>query len=169
MTDGELWIRDLSTDTARQVEGVSDVGRSGWSSDSRFVAFDSEGSMYKVPVDGGRPTKLCDQSADNGGGKPVWSPDGSFIVFAGTERTLQVSANGGTPVSWREDEELGAPMREIPSAVIPMANGSGAWLLSRRERASFDIDVTLRAGPDAPGLQLSKGRKAVYSPSGHVI
>ena len=84
--NGKRLLHVLSSDGAelQSLAPAIDVqGSSGWSPDGRWIAVggnDERGpGLFKVPVDGGAPTRLVAGTAIN----PVWSGDGSLIVYAG--------------------------------------------------------------------------------------
>jgi eukaryotic-like serine/threonine-protein kinase len=96
-----LWIRDLES---LEVRTLSDSRPASlkqyrvvppffWSPDSRFIGFQSGGTLAKVAISGGPAQTLCDVQETVVGGS--WNRDG-VIVFADTMRgIMQVSAAGG--------------------------------------------------------------------------
>lgn len=58
--------------------------------------------LFKIPVDGGEPTRIADGQAR----RPVWSPGGDLIVFAGPQIGAQAPLIAvrpdGTPVELPE-------------------------------------------------------------------
>jgi len=108
----QLWIRSLDSTTARAL-GDSESGASPWvvwSADSRFVAFESQGKLKKVPVAGGPAQTLCDVQGYFYGG--TWSRDN--VILFGTSKPgniYRVPADGGAvePVTTldRAKEEVG--------------------------------------------------------------
>jgi serine/threonine protein kinase len=106
-TDGivRLWIRDLDSLKVRvlsnsypaTVKPYGVVPPFFWSSDSRFLGFQSGGKLAKIEISGGPAQTLCDVQGTVVGGS--WNRDGVIIfadVFADDKRGLmQVSAAGG--------------------------------------------------------------------------
>ena len=90
-----LWLRELSSDAARPLEGTERAAYPFWSPDSRTIGFFADGKLKKIEVTGGRPWTLCD--AENGKGG-TWNREGT-IVFAPTAASAlcKVSEAGGKP------------------------------------------------------------------------
>ena len=70
------------------------------SPDGRFLAYTAGDAVrsfvYVRPVEGGRSTRLTDESSANEVA-PSWSPDGSRILYASPRGLFSVSASGGYP------------------------------------------------------------------------
>ncbi len=88
-----LYLRPVAALAARPlVEGANALSFF-WSPDNRFVAFEAEGKLKKIALDGSPPVVLCDAATIAGG---AWSQAG--IVLGSLTGPLQfVSADGGTP------------------------------------------------------------------------
>lgn len=73
-----------------------------WSPDGSYFLFNSGGSLYTLPVEGGEPQKLDTDFADNCNNDHGFSPDGSKIVLSHSPEgrgslIYIVPAEGGTP------------------------------------------------------------------------
>lgn len=70
-----------------------------WSPDGSTLCYSDYKDLWLVPVSGGSPRRLTDESA--GDVEPVWSPDGTQIYFAsyreGTFALWSVASHGGEP------------------------------------------------------------------------
>jgi len=84
--DGKLRLHALTADGA-DLQPLADMidarGAACWSPDAKWIATggnDAQGAgLFKIPVEGGAPTRLVAGQALN----PVWSPDGGLIVYSG--------------------------------------------------------------------------------------
>jgi eukaryotic-like serine/threonine-protein kinase len=90
-----LWLRSVSSATARAVSGTEQASYPFWSSDGQFVGFFASGKLKKVAVSGAAPVIICDAPNGRGG---TWN-NADLIVFASgiTDPLRQVAAAGGTP------------------------------------------------------------------------
>jgi eukaryotic-like serine/threonine-protein kinase len=86
-----IWIRPLSSLTARQLAGTAGAISLFWSPDSRVIGFFAEGKLKRIDAAGGLPETLCDVQSNFGG---AWSPRG-VIVFGTNEGLKRVPENGG--------------------------------------------------------------------------
>ena len=89
-----LYVRPLTSLTARPLPATEDAMYPFWSPDSREIGFFTPGKLKKINADGGPPQNLCDSVGGRGG---AWSKE--VIVFSPstTQALLRVSVAGGTP------------------------------------------------------------------------
>ena len=95
-TQSRLWLRNLSTGETKPLPGT-EMGRYPfWSSDSRNIAFFSNGTLKRTGIDGGAPIGLTATGAGRGG---TWA--GDTIVFApvGLGEIFKIPAAGGKPLA----------------------------------------------------------------------
>ncbi len=93
-----IWVRDLSTSTARPLPGTEGAQSLFWSPDSRFLAFGLRNQLKKVDASGGPPLTLCDVPSAVGSG--AWNGDGTIIFGGrGSGPLTRVSEAGGVAVS----------------------------------------------------------------------
>ena len=90
-----LYVRPLTSLTAKPLAGTDDSMYPFWSPDSRELAFFAGGKLKRINASGGPPQTLCDVVNGRGG---TWSKDG-VIVFtpSATQPLFRVPAAGGTP------------------------------------------------------------------------
>jgi Tol biopolymer transport system component/predicted Ser/Thr protein kinase len=89
-----VWIRNLGSLTSRVLEGTEGVSGSPgpfWSSDSRYIAFNSEKGVFKIAVSGEPPVPLGYRGPFGGG---TWNRDG-VILFGSPRGILRTSEAGG--------------------------------------------------------------------------
>ena len=60
LSKNRIWIRDLTELSPRAVADVSSSTPIGWSPDSRALVFADARKLFRVPVEGGRPTAICE-------------------------------------------------------------------------------------------------------------
>jgi Tol biopolymer transport system component len=90
-----LWLRSLTSTTARALPGTEQASYPFWSADNRFVGFFASGKLKTIAVDGGASVVVCDAPTGRGG---TWN-DGNVIVFASgiNDPLRKVAASGGPP------------------------------------------------------------------------
>jgi hypothetical protein len=95
----QLFRHDLASGQSRPIEGTGDGSFPFLSPDSEWLGFRARGALMKVPIDGGRPTRIADQAVPDGAS---WGDD-DFIVYSrirgANSGLLRVSAAGGEPTT----------------------------------------------------------------------
>jgi serine/threonine protein kinase len=90
-----LYVRPLTSLTAKALTGTDDAIYPFWSADSRELGFFADGKLKKISADGGPPQTLCDAASGRGG---AWNKDGVIVFAPATTQPLSsISAAGGTP------------------------------------------------------------------------
>jgi Tol biopolymer transport system component len=90
-----IWIRSLDAMQPRPLAGTDRANGLFWSPDGKDIAFEADGKLKRVSVDGGTGQTLCDAVNSRGGS---WSQDGVIIFAPGPLSGLyRVPASGGTP------------------------------------------------------------------------
>ena len=181
---GPLWIRDLITETDRELAGTDGGEHPFWSPDSRTVGYiknasnDQNGGLRTVSVQGGPSTPLADLPAGASPRGAVWLDDGRILLGvtdaasqlnpgAGSASLYQVLAGGGTmevflaPDTTRAERSITYPFLlpgGTPAFCITDTAGAGSIvMLSGQDR------VTLI---QHPGETLTH---PLYAPSGYII
>jgi len=85
-----LWVRPLSSPTARPVPGTEDARIPFWSPDGRSIGFFATGRLLRVDPAGGPPQLICAAAVDTA---PSWGPDDT-ILFAHTPDAAQQRSGG---------------------------------------------------------------------------
>jgi eukaryotic-like serine/threonine-protein kinase len=101
--ENRLRLLRTDLDGSNTVKLSDDVFNSDCSPDGKWVLYDSEHNLYRVPIEGGAPTEIASYEHGNTG---VISPDGKWIAISYQELTpapiakLEViPAAGGPPVN----------------------------------------------------------------------
>jgi eukaryotic-like serine/threonine-protein kinase len=88
----ELQLRSIESGELRSFPGTVNARTPFWSSDSRSVAFFSEGRLKVVPISGGRPEVLCEGAGAGFGG--TWNVAGTILFATETGALVRVSPGG---------------------------------------------------------------------------
>jgi Tol biopolymer transport system component/DNA-binding winged helix-turn-helix (wHTH) protein len=165
-----LSIRDLDQTVARPLSGTEGGKVPFWSPDSRFIGYFAADALWKVNLERGHPSKVCDISPGPYGG--AWSPDGTSIVFGAghPSRLYMVPANGGNPkllLSSKAEAEAiklsGQQGYFISPQFLP---GGKALVYSLGYRISSLMKVDLESGKST---FLGAGVDPCYAPPGYLI
>ena len=92
-----IWVRPLSRDEAKPVEGTEGASSLFWSPDGEWIAFFAPQRLGRVRAAGGTPVTIC-ELAGGVGRSGSWGAAGQ-ILFADVqgEAIYSVSADGGRP------------------------------------------------------------------------
>ena len=100
-TGTSLFIRDVASTEARQLEGTDGAGNPFWSPDSRWIGFFARGKVKRVPLAGGVPQTVCDVSSTSVWSVASWGAEDTIVMtgVGGDEAAavLKVKSSGGTP------------------------------------------------------------------------
>jgi serine/threonine-protein kinase len=106
VANNRLYLRAMSEDEAKPVPGTEAATVRGglmftWSPDSRAIAYVSDQTIRKIPIDGGGATVICSIERNDGSDGVInttylsWTKAG--IVFVGRNGIMRVAPDGGTP------------------------------------------------------------------------
>jgi serine/threonine protein kinase len=92
----QIWVRDLSQLAPHPVAEVAEAAAINWSPDSRELVFGDQRKLWRVPVEGGPPTAICEVPGTGSVLGATWNTSGviAFAVYRGS--ILQVAASGGS-------------------------------------------------------------------------
>jgi Tol biopolymer transport system component len=88
-----LWVHFLESEESHDLTAAE--GLPFWSTDSRFIAYPSQGKLKKIEATGGPPQNVSDLRGSWGAG--AWNQD-DVIVFGSSRGLFRVPASGGVPV-----------------------------------------------------------------------
>ena len=176
-SNGRLWIRDLASETPREIPGgkadgdyYSDTGYYlTWSPDSQDLVFPAEQELRRVSVaQGGSMTTICKLPDGRPGTRPVagiaWSRDGDSIVFSRYGAGIyEVPARAGSlKLLWKEDHADDLLLFDTPrgrAVMFAVTQAAGHDLVLRTPDGERRVIAVLE----------SNWPELVYSPSGHVL
>jgi Tol biopolymer transport system component/predicted Ser/Thr protein kinase len=161
-----LWLRDLDSQTARQLPGTDNAAAPFWSPDSRFIAFTDYTSLKKIDVTGGTPQTIVESPAIGGG---TWSQDGVILFATATVGgpILRVPAAGGSATSITPPDASGRQMGYTWPKFLP--DGRHFLYFARSEDiGSGAICVGSLDSKETKRL-LNSNSSAEYSPPGYLL
>ena len=87
-----LQIMDIKTGKITVVKEFDyRVEAPNWTKDGKSLIYNSNGSMYKIPVEGGEPVRIETGSVNECNNDHVISPDGSMLAVSGSTEELSGS------------------------------------------------------------------------------
>jgi Tol biopolymer transport system component len=161
----QLYLRDLSDFEPRRLPGISGHGGPFFSPDGKELAFASQGSLWKVAVDGGTPTPLVETLEIFGG---TWAADGSIVWAPGLNAGLYRLRPGSTTAERVTEPDSAAAGY---AHVFPQALPDGRILYTRwgeTEEKNYILDLETGESIPIRGSRLSQVATALYAP-GHVL
>jgi serine/threonine protein kinase len=97
-----IWLRPMDGQSFQPIAGTEMAMGSNpsWSPDSRELAFFTLGTLNRIAITGGRPTRVADVQGTMGTGSAAWGSDGTILVSSAGQ-IYRVPASGGslTPVT----------------------------------------------------------------------
>jgi Tol biopolymer transport system component len=179
--DGSLWIRDLQSETPREIPGGKASGDyysdSGyyltWSPDSQDLVFPAENELRRVSIaQGGSAKTICALPPGRSRGRKVgglaWSSDGRTIVFSRYDAGVyEVPAGGGSPMLlWEERHAEDLILFDTPQ-------GRAVMYATLADTATGGSHALMVRTPDGQKREIapldSSWPELVYSPSGHIL
>ncbi len=157
-----VFLRDVSSETARPLAGTEGAGALAFSIDGREVAFWSAGALRRIAIAGGPPVKVCDTGDING---ITWGE--AHIIFSQASLwSVELSAAGGEPQRVTSPPEL---VRHASPFLLP---GDRAILYTEYDRqwtSGGERVVVQGLSPGAtPRVLLQDAADARYLPTGHL-
>ena len=140
----------------------------GWSRDGRWIYFNSQGQVWKMPAAGGEPKQLT----KNGGYQHTESPDGKFLYFtkgSSPPSLWRVPADGGeeTEILPAFDHPANLCVTDQGIYFVPVRNeaGGGSSVIQLLRLATGKLELVATIDKDLSyGLCVSPdGRWLLYS------
>jgi serine/threonine protein kinase/Tol biopolymer transport system component len=152
--ENRLRLLRTDLDGSNTVKLSDDVFNSDCSPDGKWVLYDSEHNLYRVPIEGGAPTEIAAYEHGNTG---VISPDGKWIAISYQELTpapiakLEViPAAGGPPVN--------VFVRPIGATTLHWSpDQKSVQYLLTRQGATNVWEQPLAGGPPRPVTDFTSG------------
>jgi serine/threonine-protein kinase len=165
----QIYIRPLNGDELTRVPGAQDARSPFFSPDGKWLGFEANGKLMKVPVHGGVPLSICEVGNTRGLSGVTWG-DNDTIVFApqfGVSGLVRVSAAGGTPQALTsrdpDSEEEGQRWPQL----LP---GGQAVLFTAWRRNLDDAQIVVqRLDTRERRVILRGGTYARYVNTGHIV
>jgi Tol biopolymer transport system component len=160
-----LWLRQLTSTIAKEVEGTEGATGVFWSPDSRSLAFFAAGKLKKLDLAAGGPVTICDVP-EGIGQTGTWGAAGR-ILFAsvGGESIQQISTSGGTPVDIVKPD----PSRKERRVFAPHFLPDGRHYLYTIAYAD-DSGAIVLAGPQGAPRELVRAKSNVqYMDPGYLL
>ena len=152
-----LWVRPLDSLTASPLSGTDGAAQPFWSPDARFVGFQADGMLRKVPIDAGPVQQLCMARHVAGA---TWGSAG-VIVFSQLHSLFRIPEGGGTPTPIPAPAGIGNDAVVVQPIFLPdgrrflfrvghgRPEAKGTYLASLDDESStrlFDVGVNVAYG-----------------------
>ena len=170
-----LWVRPLTSATARPLPGTEDARIPFWSPDGRSVGFFAAGKLLRIDPAGGLPQLICEAAVETA---PSWGPDDT-ILFAQTPSAAQkrsgglyrVSASGG-PITQVTalDRSRGESEHYWPSFLPDGVHFFYTATIAEKDGIGRRHTLFVGSTADAAVTRVADIESRVsYSPTGHVL
>ena len=154
--NGELWLRNISSENAHPVLGTQEGPQiSMFSPDGQSIAYWANNQLKTIQVTGGAPMPLCDASLPTG---LDWT--NQTIYFGQGLTIMAVSSNGGTPELIVQD---GLDPLMLPGDKVLIFNRESTEAPSGRQIWAQELETGKQT------LLVEDGRARGYAPTGHLI
>jgi len=167
---GRLFVRRL--DALEPTLVAEQASAPFFSPDGRWVGYESEDKLWKVPAEGGRPITICDAPSMHGAS---WGVDDTIVFSEGSAQTQlsRVAASGGRPATLLEPEALRIDESGIQETALcypaHLPDGASAVFTSMDDAGHpigiWVVDLATRERR----LLLRGGGNAQYLPTGYLL
>ncbi len=160
-----LWVRPLESLAPRELPGTTGASYPFWSPDGGSLGFFAEGTLKRIPLDGGRPQVLCPAIAGRGG---TWNRQGEIVFSPAAQSPLfRIPAAGGDPV----------PLTTLDSTRHEIAHRWPQFLPDGRHYLYLSLpprdgqhDIYMGSLDGKPARLVARSdRAAVYAPPGYLL
>ncbi len=162
----QLWIRDLSSMTARALAGTAGAAYPFWSPDGRYIGFFADGKLKKLDLRGGSPQVLAEAPTGRGGS---WGR-GDVILFAPNIRSpiQSIPAAGGTPKNATRFDAEKEVTNRLPHF---LPDGKHFFYISRQRVAKGEVGRLMLASLDSleASVLIEDSTNAQYIEPGYVL
>ncbi|HEX4438422.1 MAG TPA: protein kinase, partial [Thermoanaerobaculia bacterium] len=130
-----IWMRTLSSDEARPVEGTEAASSFFWSPDGESIAFFSPRRLARVGLSGGAPSTICELGGGIGRSGSWGAQDEILFSDVQGDAIYRVSANGGAPQPAVKSDPQHGNFRVVWPTFLP--DGKSflylAWRVGRKD------------------------------------
>lgn len=166
--ESSLETYNIETGERKVICRVKDhIEAPNWSPDGSYFLFNSQGKLYTIPVEGGKPSQLDTGFADNCNNDHGFSPDGSMLAISHSpegegSKIYVLPASGGTPRLVTE---------KWPSYWHGWSPDGKTLVYPGERNGEFDIYAIAVEGGEETRLTEAEGLDdgAEYSPDGNWI
>jgi serine/threonine protein kinase len=158
-----LWVRSLTSSTARILPGTEGAGFPFWSPDSTQIGFSAGGNLKAISVSSGSTQFLA---AGAGSASASWGSTGNILFGSGPSGALSLlPAKGGSP------QRVGADDEDVSVRFLPSFLPDGRrFLLRGRDRQSGVVGVYLgTVGSPSLRLLIRGASAAEFAPPDYLI
>jgi len=164
----QFYLKQLDDDgPAKPISGTSTEhdNHPFFSPDGKWIGFDGQGGIYKIPVTGGTPTRIW-----SGGRIRGMNWVGNQIIFSREGAIYSISENGGEaerlyPINEEDIDTLIWNPQLLPDNKTLLFN----QLVNPRENDSYyNIRIWQFGSEAAPKTIVSRGKDVQYLNSGHI-
>jgi len=131
-----LYLRSVSELDARQMR-TGDASSPFFSADSRWLGYWADGSIWKVPVAGGQPERICEAPNQLRGAS--WGDDGTVVFTDGKDGLLRRVPQSGVPAPVLTQPETAH--RVFFPHVLPGSKAILGMLLPERTIALISLET----------------------------
>jgi Tol biopolymer transport system component len=154
---GDLYLLPRTGGTAEALtRGMAYDSQPRFSPDGKSIAFvsDRDGAygLWKIPVEGGEPTKIADGGKRSELASPAWSPDGSHVIVSKTSwglRTFELWAyhvDGGEGLQiTKAKAAANTPANQRSNSLGAVYSPDGRYLYYARKVGGFAYNMTFPA------------------------
>jgi hypothetical protein len=161
-TQRGLLLRSLDLLESALLPGTEGAASPFFSPDNRWIGFQKDGQLRKIPVAGGAVTAIC---ASGPLASATWGPDNSILIGGTFAGILRVSPGGGTPavIVSPQPGRIYLRPRALPDGksflyLRGLPGNRELWEIVQQSFGKDDATVVMRGANDA-----------VYVPSGHLV
>ncbi len=163
-----ILIRSLDSREARRVAPRKDNwGVLFWSPDSKWIVFDGDEKLWKVPAERGTPSLICNVPPERESICGAWGKNDRLVLCQWRGGLLEVSANGGTLTEFMPAADDLVDYHDI--YFLP----DGETLLGLPHLTDDIASIEVIRGKERRTLLSLEGENfnglAAYSPTGHLL
>jgi eukaryotic-like serine/threonine-protein kinase len=162
----QLWVRELSSMTARPLPETRGASYPFWSPDGRHLAFFADGKLKRIALRGGSPQVLATAPSGRGGS---WSRNDVVLYAPSIRSPIQsIPATGGTPRAVSRFDATKEISHRWPHF---LPDGKHFLYLSRQRAEKDEVSLLLLASVDSTEAStlIEDSTNAQYVQPGYIL